>query len=176
MRMTISAAARLYGIHRATLHRHIKAGRLSCVFEPDGSRALDLSELIRCYGEPPNTPEPVRQVATPHATGSETPDATPSPGALALLAELVELTRKQGDTMEAQREELAALRREVAELRRLPAPGQLAPHPDDRPRHDEAPAAARSEADTAPRERHGDEAPSRSFTDLLDKLNARAGS
>ncbi len=65
----------------------------------------------------------------------------------------------------------------LAELRRLPAPGQLAPHPDDdRHRHDESPAAGRSVAGTAPRARHGDEPPARSFTDLLDKLNARAGS
>lgn len=177
MRMTISAASRLYGIHRSTLHRHIKSGRLSCVIQPDGSRALDLSELIRCYGEPPNAPEPVRQVATPHATGSATPDATgdatPSPDTLALLAELVEINRRQADQLEAL---TAKVERLEDAMRHLPAPGQLAPHPDDRPRHDEAPAAARPEADTAPRERHGDEAPARSFTDLLDKLNARAGS
>jgi len=177
MRMTISAAARLYGIHRATLHRHIKAGRVSCVFQPDGSRALDLSELIRAYGEPPNAPEAVRQVATPRATGSATPDATggatPSPDAdPALSPDALALL----DELRGMREELAALRQEVAELRRLPAPGQLAPHPDDRPRHDEAPVAARPEEGTAPRTRHGDEPSARSFSDLLDKLNARAGS
>lgn len=143
MRMTISAAARLYGIHRATLHRHIKAGRLSCVFDPDGSRALDLSELIRCYGEPSNAPEAVRQVATGSATLPAIGDATPPVAdgqALPadLLTEMLEVMREQ-------REELAALRREVAELRRLPAPGQLAPHDDHRGREK---AQERSEADT----------------------------
>lgn len=109
MRLTPSAAARLYGIHRATLYRHMAAGRLSWVLEPDNSRALDLSELIRCYGEPPG-----------HATASATP-ATPPPGGDAtsaterLLAELVELSRQQG-------EELRRLREEVATLRRLPSP------------------------------------------------------
>lgn len=174
MRMTISAASRLYGIHRSTLHRHMKAGRLSYVIQPDGSRALDLSELIRCYGEPPNAPEAVRQVATPHATGSATPDATggvaPSPEALDLLAELVELSRKQG-------EELAALRREVAELKALPAPGQLAPHPDhDRPQRERQALEEEAAADPAPAPaapRQQDRPPARSFADLLEKLNAR---
>lgn len=178
MRMTISAAARLYGIHRATLHRHIKTGRVSCVPEPDGSRALDLSELIRCYGEPPNAPEAVRQVATPDATGGATPDATPdATGGQALPADLL---AQMLEVMREQREELAALRREVAELRRLPAPGQLAPHPD----HDRAPRERQamegeSAADPAPTpadQRQPDHTPPRSFADLLEKLNARAGS
>lgn len=85
----------------------------------------------------------------------------------------MEINRRQADQLEAL---TAKVERLEDAMRHLPAPGQLAPHPDDRPRHDEAPTAARPEADTAPRERHGDEAPARSFTDLLAKLNARAGS
>lgn len=106
MRLTPSDAARLFGIHRATLYRHMAAGRLSWVLEPNGSRALDMSELIRCYGEPPGNATPVATSATPYVSGSATEQ---------LLAELVELTRKQG-------EELRKLREEVSELRRLPAP------------------------------------------------------
>lgn len=105
MRLTPSDAARLFGIHRATLYRHMAAGRLSWVLEPNGSRALDMSELIRCYGEPPSH-------ATP-ATPTPSDDATPATERL--LAELVELTRHQG-------EELRRLREEVATLRRLPPP------------------------------------------------------
>lgn len=109
MRLTPSAAARLYGIHRATLYRHMASGRLSWVLEPDDSRALDLSELIRCYGEPPGNATPNATPATPVINS----DATPATERL--LAELVELTRMQG-------EELRKLREEVATLRRLPAP------------------------------------------------------
>ena len=122
MRLTPSAAARLYGIHRATLYRHMASGRLSWVLEPDNSRALDLSELIRCYGEPPGN-------ATPNATPAppvNSSDATPATERL--LTELVELTRMQG-------EELRKLREEIATLRRLPPPPDksppTAPHGDD---------------------------------------------
>lgn len=109
MRLTPSAAARLYGIHRATLYRHMASGRLSWVLEPDNSRALDLSELIRCYGEPPGNATPNATPATPSISS----DATPATERL--LTELVELTRMQG-------EELRKLREEVATLRRLPPP------------------------------------------------------
>lgn len=114
MRLTPSAAARLYGIHRATLYRHMASGRLSWVLEPDNSRALDLSELIRCYGEPPGNATPNATPATP----AKSSDATPATERL--LAELIELTRMQS-------EELRKLREEVATLRRLPSPPEKSP-------------------------------------------------
>lgn len=114
MRLTPSAAAKLYGIHRATLYRHMASGRISWVLEPDNSRALDLSELIRCYGEPPGN---ATSNAT-HATPNINSDATPATERL--LAELVELTRMQG-------EELRKLREEVATLRSLPPPPENSP-------------------------------------------------
>lgn len=114
MRLTPSAAARLYGIHRATLYRHMQAGRLSWVLEPDDSRALDLSELIRCYGEPPGHATPNATPATPIS------DEGATPATERLLAELVELTRNQS-------QELRKLREEVASLRQLPAPSNSTP-------------------------------------------------
>lgn len=125
MRLTPSAAARLYGIHRATLYRHMASGRLSWVLEPDNSRALDLSELIRCYGEPPGHATPDATPATPITGG----DATPATERL--LAELVELTRDQG-------EELRRLREEVASLRRLPPPSAMSePSDEENKRNDD---------------------------------------
>lgn len=156
--LTIGRMAKLYGLHRSTLYEAVDKGRISAGFNGKGQRVIDLSEMIRVYGEPAG------QLGNPDTSPTPSPDSGPTADTQALLEEL-----------RAMRRELVALRQEVAELRRLPAPGQLAPHPDDRPRHDEAPAAARPEADTAPRARHGDEAPARSFSDLLDKLNARAG-
>ncbi|MAS53772.1 MAG: hypothetical protein CMJ44_03930 [Pimelobacter sp.] len=131
MRLTPSDAARLFGIHRATLYRHMAAGRLSWVLEPNGSRALDMSELIRCYGEPPSPATPSATPATP------TPGDDATPATERLLAELVELTRHQG-------EELRRLREEVATLRRLPPP----PGPDQG--HQEEPPAAAQEAGSDP--------------------------
>lgn len=151
MQMTISAAARLYGIHRATLHRHIKSGRLSCVFKPDGGRALDLSELIRCYGEPPHHSEEVQQVATGQISPPATPDATP--GNAALMARFDALL----EVVTEQRDELRALREEVHKLRKLPAPGQLAA--DNRPQ----PAATDKPDSTPPRD----------LSDVLARFEAR---
>lgn len=127
MRLTPSDASKLFGIHRATLYRHMASGRLSWVLEPSGSRALDMSELIRCYGEPPNSATSIATLATPPFSQ----DATPATERF--LAELVELTRRQG-------EELRLLREDVASLRRLPPPegykstaeeDQEKPEPDD---------------------------------------------
>lgn len=68
-----------------------------------------MSELIRCYGEPPGN-------ATPDATDATTSvDEGATPTTVRLLTELVELTRYQS-------EELHRLREEVATLRRLPPP------------------------------------------------------
>lgn len=106
MQQTISQAARLYGKARSTLHRAIEAGRLSCTVRGDGVRVIDLSELIRVWGEPPSP------------NGLTQPNTTliDSTAQQALLGEL-----------KALREELRALRDEVHELRRLPAPHQATP-------------------------------------------------
>lgn len=151
MQMTISAAARLYGIHRATLHRHIKSGRLSCVFKRDGGRTLDLSELIRCYGEPPHHSGDVRQDATGLISPPATLDATP--GNAALLARFDALL----EVVTEQRDELRALREEIRELRSLPAPEQLAD--DNRPQ--------------PPVTDEPDSTPPRDFSEVLARFEAR---
>ncbi|MCA1773154.1 MAG: hypothetical protein LC677_11320, partial [Halomonas sp.] len=101
MQQTISQAAQLYGKARSTIHRAIDSGRLSCSFRGDGVRVIDLAELIRLWGEPPNAPAQKQQNAT--APEHDTQQA--------MLQEL-----------QAMRRELVALREEVAQLRLLPAP------------------------------------------------------
>ncbi|WP_089797790.1 helix-turn-helix domain-containing protein [Halomonas korlensis] len=125
MQLTITEAAKLYGKQRKTLYRHIDSGRLSCSVRGDGHRVIDLSELIRCYGETPT------RVDT-----SDTP-----------------VTRQDsaGDTLtRAMLEELVALRREVeqlrADLRRLPAP---APSPEP-PFSPDLPESSQSEQSADP--------------------------
>ncbi len=103
-KFNLSQAARLYGKSRMTLHRHCDAGRLSSVLSDDGQRLIDLSELIRAYGEPPsyktpNTPQKLPRRYTQHERDT------------LLLNEL-----------QALRDQVTALQQEVSELRRLPAP------------------------------------------------------
>ncbi|MFN2410924.1 MAG: hypothetical protein ABR539_11595, partial [Halomonas sp.] len=103
MQQTISQAAQLYGKARSTIHRAIDSGRLSCSFRGDGVRVIDLAELIRLWGEPPNAPAQKQQNAT----------------------------APEHDTQQAMLQELQALRREVeqlrADLRRLPPPSEQEP-------------------------------------------------
>jgi len=82
-KISISEAARLTGKNRATLHRHIKSGKLSRFLDDDNNPVLDTSELIRVY---PSFKAPValqhdagvlqsnsmQQLATGVATGDAT--------------------------------------------------------------------------------------------------------
>jgi len=49
--LNISEAARLGGVARTTLYRHIQSGKVSAVTTPDGGRGIELSELLRAYGD-----------------------------------------------------------------------------------------------------------------------------
>lgn len=101
--LTIGRMAKLYGLHRSTLYEAVEKSRVTAGFNGKGQRVIELSEMIRVYGEPPGKPEPTRQNPTPSAAPDPTPDS---------YRELVE--------------ELRALRQEVRELkeqmRLLPAP------------------------------------------------------
>jgi hypothetical protein len=143
VQQTISQAARLYGKARSTIHRAIEAGRLSCSIRGDGVRVLDLSELIRLWGEPPNAPPQTQQNATPAEPDTQQ----------AMLQEL-----------QAMRRELQALREEVHQLRALPAPDKP-DAPDATPRRD------RPEKPQEPRKADTDtHAAGNGFHSLVDAL------
>lgn len=101
MQLTIPQTAKLYSKHRSTIHRNIEAGRLSCGFRGDGTRVIDMAELVRCYGEPRHLPAEMQPNATP----------SPDPVQQAML-----------QALQAMHKELVALREEVSQLRQLPAP------------------------------------------------------
>lgn len=144
--LNLSQAAKLYGKSRMTLHRHCGSGRITSRLSDDGQRLIDLSELIRAYGEPPNSVTP--------DTPSEGPqrdtfgDNPPRQRDDLLLREL-----------KALREQVSQLQEEVRELRRLPAPGQLQ---EDLERAPEADAAPRPTGE-----------PIRGFGDLLKRFEAK---
>tara|TARA_E500000178_G_C17036107_1_gene763443 strand:- start:6115 stop:6543 length:429 start_codon:yes stop_codon:yes gene_type:complete len=113
--LTVAQAAKLYGKARSTVHRAMKAGRVSSTVRGDGTRVIAFSELLRVWGEPVNSPTKTQRDAT--GTPSLTQQASVAE-MTQLLSELVELTKRQAD-------ELAGMREELRELRRLPAPEKL---------------------------------------------------
>lgn len=108
-KLTIGRMAKLYGLHRSTLYEAVSKGRVSTGFDGKGQRVIDLSEMIRVYGEPPGQ---ARQHPTPSPDTSQTPTDSDM---LTRFDALIELVKEQ-------RDELKALREEVHQMRRLPAP------------------------------------------------------
>jgi len=92
-KLTIGRMANLYGLHRSTLHEAVAKGRVTAGLDGKGQKVIDLSEMIRVYGEPPGS---TRHAPTP------SPDTSPTP----LL-----------DALHPLLEELRLLREEVRELR-----------------------------------------------------------
>lgn len=56
--LTIGRMAKLYGLHRSTLYEAIEKGRVTAGHNGKKQRVIDLSEMIRVYGEPSGNPEP----------------------------------------------------------------------------------------------------------------------
>ena len=115
MQFTITEAAKLYGKQRKTIYRHLDTGRLSAGVRGDGKRVIDLSELIRCYGEPSQAlPTSASDTKKTHDTPQSDTPLTHS-----LIAELVELNRRQADQLERMADRIERL--ELA-LLALPPP------------------------------------------------------
>lgn len=66
MQHTLSEAAKLAGINRTTIWRHIKQGKLSSSKGCDGKPRVETTELLRVYGELQHPQRPKMQhIATP---------------------------------------------------------------------------------------------------------------
>ena len=59
--LTLTQAAKTVGIARSTLYRAIRNGRLSVISQPNGSKAIDTSELQRVFGPLQSATKPTRQ-------------------------------------------------------------------------------------------------------------------
>ncbi|TEU24906.1 plasmid replication DNA-binding protein [Alkanindiges illinoisensis] len=97
-KLKISQAATLYQKSRNTLYQAIQKGILS----KDQDGLLDLSELIRVYGEPKTSPKSVKPVDVPPERAE--PQDTTTAQLLAVLKRENELLRQQLD--EAKEREL----------------------------------------------------------------------
>lgn len=91
-KLTIGRMAKLYDLHRSTLHEAVAKGRVTAGLDGKGQKVIDLSEMIRVYGEPQG-----------HTLHRPTLDPTPSPytsptpemNALHPLIEEVRLLREE---------------------------------------------------------------------------------
>ena len=50
--LSISEAARTWRMGRTTIQRAIREGKLSAAVQPNGSKGIDTSEMVRAFGEP----------------------------------------------------------------------------------------------------------------------------
>jgi len=87
-KLTIGRMANLYGLHRSTLHEAVAKGRVTASIDGKGVKVIDLSEMIRVYGEP--------QGQTLHSP-TATPDTLPPLhlDALGLLLDELRLLREE---------------------------------------------------------------------------------
>jgi hypothetical protein len=115
-KLTISDAARVAGVARSTLHRAIKAGRLS--LDPDGH--LDTAELLRAgytlHRSARQRPAEALQDATPRSSGAQHPHTSTETQPLLALQQERDMLRMERDVL--RRELEAAQIREQAALGR----------------------------------------------------------
>lgn len=96
-KLTIGRMANLYGLHRSTLHEAVAKGRVTAGLDGKGQKVIDLSEMIRVYGEPQSSP-----------LHRPTLDPTPSP---------YTFPTPEMDALHPLIEEVRLLREEIRELR-----------------------------------------------------------
>jgi excisionase family DNA binding protein len=127
--LTYRQAAATVGVSRSTLYRKVAEGALSATTLPDGTKAVDTSELIRVFGElkpkPTDTTRDSTATVAPltPATVSNTLETALLKTQLELLRDQLEQAREREGRLLALLEEEQRSRREL-EIRRLPPPRQ----------------------------------------------------
>lgn len=95
-RHNISQAAKMAGVSRRTLQRHIDKGKVSCSTDESGNKFIDTSELLRVYGDlTPQDDAPRVTPRTDTVTHLDTPDVTRT-----LREQVTELQRQLQAQME----------------------------------------------------------------------------
>jgi len=133
MELSLGAAAKMAGMNKTTLSRHIKAGRLSARRADNGSYAIDTSELARAYGlRLDETGSQLTQCNDVRPVGD--PPATPAALGDTLMAELRAQLAQAHDTVADLRARLDASEARLDRvLLSLPAPGVTPPPAPHRP-------------------------------------------
>ena len=114
--LTLSEAARQWGMSRQTLYVHNKAGKLSFSAFPNGEPGLDPAEMVRVYGEPGTGKTRVRRPAGGDMLRSATPPVTtPAVALSARLDAALEMLEQTRQELAAARDREQRLVREAAE-------------------------------------------------------------
>ena len=103
--LTITQAAKLYGVARTTPYRAIQRGTMSSTVRGDGAHVIAFSELLRVWGEPPNMPPEMQQNAA--GQGDATQQGAAAEIWTAMLEELKSL-RSAVERLEEQQRLLAS--------------------------------------------------------------------
>jgi hypothetical protein len=126
-RLSISDAARVTGVSRVTLHRYIKAGKLSRT--SDGM--IDTAELLRVgltlQTDTVTVPVTVQRLVTPNDTHPVTPDTTSLECLIDVLQQ--QLAATQAREQVAQERETLLLQMQQQNQRLLDVPRPTAPTP-----------------------------------------------
>jgi len=110
--------AKLYGLHRSSLYQAVDEGRVSVEVDGKGQKAIDLSEMIRVYGEPSGS---TRQSPTLPSDTHPTADST----AFAIMIE-VAITKATAPLIA----EIAALRESLLRIEHKPTSPPAAEQPE----------------------------------------------
>ncbi len=130
-RLTLSAAARIWGKSRQTLYTDMKAGKLSVGRDERDAVYVDAAEMVRAYGEPAT-----RRDDSPDETGQahdKTPETVLQVAEIKHLEDVVALLREQVATLRTEldrahqdKERQAETHRHVLRLLEYQRPAPLA--------------------------------------------------
>lgn len=112
-KVNLTQGAKLAGVSRSTLNRHLKQGKISKVNGVDGKPSVDTSELQRFYGHlshgaPPQS-VPLKQHGTPYDTAKNDIEIAVLRAELNATKERLEETQKDRDEWKGQAKTLSVL-------------------------------------------------------------------
>lgn len=112
-KVNLTQGAKLAGVSRSTLNRHLKQGKISKLNGPDGKPCVDTSELQRVYGDlshdTPSQSVPMKHYGTPPDAGKNDIEIAVLRAELNATKERLEETQKDRDEWKGQAKALSVL-------------------------------------------------------------------
>ena len=114
--LNASQAAKLFNKSRMTIHRYLASNRLSSSIANDGTRQIDLAELIRVFGEPNRLPEEVTPVTPSKKASKEASDSPVTPTDTGIQQSLLAAIERLEATVKSQQEVIERNTAKIEEL------------------------------------------------------------